>query len=95
MGLLFSLITAAFGITVTIGFWVSLAALLTFVLLPIYADMGYVYGPEDSADYATWIMVLMLFNDRYFGIYGRTLRKICKHLSTGREAVTESYEYDR
>lgn len=95
MSLLFSLLMSALGITLTVGFWFGLAAFITFVLAPVYADLGYIYGPEDSADYATWIMVLVLFFDRFFGPYGKALRKVCKYLPTGREAVTESYEYDR
>lgn len=93
MGLLFSLLMSALGITLTIGFWIGLTALLTFVLSPIYADMGYIYGPEDSADYATWIMVLVLFFDRFFGHYSKVLRKVANYLP-GRKTVDESNEYD-
>lgn len=95
MGILLFIVMSALGIALTIGFWFGLAILFTLVLTPVYTDLGYVYNPDYSADYATWIMVLMLFFDRFFGPYGKALRKVCKYLPSGREAVTESYEYDR
>lgn len=98
MGFLFSLLMSALGISLSIGVWFGLTILLTLVLSPVYADMGYIYGPEDSAEYATWIMVIMIFFDRFFGPYGSLLRRAAKYLPSGRKTATESYpeyEYDR
>lgn len=95
MSLLFSLIMSAGTLALTVGIYYGVAVVLFVLLQPIFASYGFIYGPEDSVGDATGVLLVLLLWDRYFGPYGKALRKVCRYLPTGREAVTESYEYDR
>jgi hypothetical protein len=94
MGLLFSLLYSAGGMVITFGIWYALSVILVLLLSPVYANLGYIYGPEDSVGDSTTLLLLLLLWDRFFGPYGRALRKVCKYIP-GRETVIEGYEYDR
>jgi len=95
MSLLFPLIMSAGTLALTIGIYYGLTVVLFVLLQPIFANYGFIYGPEDSVGDATGVLLVLLLWDRFFGPYGKALRKVRKYLPTGREAATESYEYDR
>lgn len=100
MGLLFSFVWLAIksmlGLALTIGFYFVLALGVTYVMSAYWTQQGLVYGPEDGVDDTLWLMVILSFWDRLFGPSSTVLRKVAKHLPSGRKAATTSdnYEFD-